>query len=319
MVDTLVMCLKVIFFFAFLTSSWTFETAKPCHSVKTKYGSVCLCDKNYCDTLYVPFPKEIDSYVLITSSESGDRFSYTNGKFTKKCEDCNTKNVHLKIGHRISHRKVIGFGGAFTGATSYVLSRLPLQLQKFFYKSYFSRTFGMGYTLIRIPIGGTDFDFDNWVYNLHPANDTRLSNFQELDPRDKLRNQQMRLLMNVCKNHELKILTAAWYAPPWMRAKNDWVSTVDNQILPQYYQTWADYHVRWLNLMKRDGIPIWGLSPGNEPHTMSLYVQSFMSWNATNHGKWFAEYLKPSLKSNGYGNIKILGVDDMLPVMLIMI
>lgn len=38
--------------------------------------------------------------------------------------------------------------------------------------------------MIRIPIGGSDFDLAPWAYNELPAHDVNLSNFQKLDDRD---------------------------------------------------------------------------------------------------------------------------------------
>lgn len=41
--------------------------------------------------------------------------------------------------------------------------------------------------MIRIPIGGCDFDFAPWAYNEYPMHDANLSNFEKLDERDRKR------------------------------------------------------------------------------------------------------------------------------------
>lgn len=38
--------------------------------------------------------------------------------------------------------------------------------------------------MMRIPIGGCDFDLAPWAYNEEPTNDAALSNFTALDARD---------------------------------------------------------------------------------------------------------------------------------------
>lgn len=38
--------------------------------------------------------------------------------------------------------------------------------------------------MMRMPIGGCDFDLEPWAYNELPVNDLTLSNFTQLDPRD---------------------------------------------------------------------------------------------------------------------------------------
>lgn len=50
--------------------------------------------------------------------------------------------------------------------------------------SYYAPAKGIGYNMMRIPIGGCDFDLAPWAYNEQPINDAKLSNFVELDQRD---------------------------------------------------------------------------------------------------------------------------------------
>lgn len=291
-------------------------TEKPCFPEKTDYGYVCRCDENYCDNLKVPLPQNDNSFVLITSSDS-QRFSYIKGKLNNRRNRCNFDPVQLNVGRQTSPREIVGFGGAFTGSVSYILSRFTPALRKYFYENCYSKESGLGYSMMRIPIGGSDFDLEKWVYNLYPEYDERLPDFYELDPRDKLRNEQIKELKEITRNGDIKTFAAAWYSPPWMRAKNKWSGSADNQILSQYYQAWADYHVRWLNYMRKDGILIWGLSPGNEPSYMRLYPNiPMLSWNGTDQGKWLVEHLIPALQFNGHHDIKILGVDDMRNVTL---
>lgn len=160
-------------------------------------------------------------------------------------------------------------------------------------------------------MGGTDFYTELWVCAMHPTNDTNRYSFHKLDPRDTMRNKQINELKAVSRINDIKIVAAAWNAPPWLRASHAWRGLPDNQILPKYYQTWADHHAKWLNLMKADGVPLWGLSPGNEPAWMQQFTFPILSWNGTSQGEWLVKYLKPTLKRTQNEHVKILGVDDM--------
>lgn len=91
----------------------------------------------------------------------------------------------LTVNEQTKFQTIIGFGGAHTGAVTYLLQKLPQSLQDYFYESYYSLTKGIGYTMTRVPIGGNDFDLKPWVYNEVPENDKRLSNFKKLDKRDE--------------------------------------------------------------------------------------------------------------------------------------
>lgn len=109
------------------------------------------------------------------------------------------------------------------------------------YRSYFHAD-GIGYNSIRMSIGGCDFDLRPWAYNEQPQHDRLLSNFSSLDPRDLQKVEQLKRLKRVAQLQELKIMAAAWSAPPWMKTNNRW--TGFGQLRSQYYQTWADYHLK---------------------------------------------------------------------------
>jgi len=70
--------------------------------------------------------------------------------------------------------------------------------------------------------------------------------------------------------------------------------TGDGTLLPQYDQAWADYFVKWITAYQGAGVPIWALTPQNEP----LYVPTDypgMAWTEATEADWVHNYLKPSL------------------------
>lgn len=91
-------------------------------------------------------------------------------------------------------------------------------------------------------IGGSDFDLQPWAYNQLPRNDPLLSNFTKLDSRDLQKIEQLKRLKAIAKLNNLKIMAAAWSAPTWMKSNNRW--TGYGQLKSEYYQAWADYHLK---------------------------------------------------------------------------
>lgn len=81
----------------------------------------------------------------------------------------------------------------------------------------------------------------------------------------------------------------------------------------EYYQTWADYHIRYLDLWARENMPFWGISTGNEPMNGvigPLFVRFMsMGWTGPTQGKWVDQNLGPALK-NRFPKIKLLAADD---------
>lgn len=196
------------------------EASTPCRLRPTTYGSVCVCDENYCDYMDDTdlLPSDDGQFVFISSSSKGLRFSKSNGTFGKEeilqIKDykenfsrtlnpsviLNVRGIKpfnllssfqsyqrtssIFIDRREKYQHVIGFGGAFTGSVAHILDQVPEKLQNHVYKSYYSHS-GIGYNMMRLSIGGSDFDLEPWAYNEEPQNEVKLSNFTKLDARDE--------------------------------------------------------------------------------------------------------------------------------------
>lgn len=298
---------RLIFWLSILNPLLALHTTVPCQQETVPDGYICRCTDDHCDTLDIPEPDN-NEYIAVMSSKSGERFSYEKGKIQRNSDNFTVCDPKLLIDQSKLHQQHIGFGGAFTGAVTNVLKRLPPKLRDCFYRSYFASEHGIGYNMLRISIGGSDFDTELWFYNA--------TIFQKLDERDLERNAQIKYLMEYTNKTELKILGVAFYAPPWMRQANEWNGFVNNQLEPKYYQIWADYHAHWLQLMKMDNISIWGISTANQPVYSQIKSVPCMSWNASDHSRYIVDYLMPTLKRSGHTNITIHAFDDMRPLIV---
>lgn len=93
-----------------LNCALALQTQKPCRLRRFQRGSVCVCDDNYCDSLDVPEPKNME-YILVTSSNQGDRFSYSKGKLNppKSCKkQKNEANNILEIDSMTVYQTIRG-------------------------------------------------------------------------------------------------------------------------------------------------------------------------------------------------------------------
>lgn len=210
----------------------------------------------------------------------------------------------------------IQLSGSITGAVSYILSQLSTNLRQCLYKSYYSAGFGMDYKLMRLPIGGCDFDLEPWTYNEYPLNDYELTNFTKLHPVDVIRTVFIKELMNVTGRSDIKIQGTAWSPPRWMKMEDEWPGNSTNQLKSEHYKTWANFHLKWLDLMYSNGIPIWAISTGNEPHFAQNTPFIGLNWNASEQSTWIAEYLGPSLEQSKYASVKIHTFEDNRNILL---
>lgn len=198
------------------TATFGLQTSKPCRLRKFDAGYVCVCTDDYCDTLNLPELSNENEWMLTTSTESGQRFHFSFGNFESQPQT-SSNATHCEINQNVLHDEVIGFGGSVTGAVSYLLSKLSLNLRECIYNGYYTNDSGLGYTLLRMPIAGCDFDLEPWVYNDSPANDLKLSNFTELHAKDVLRTHLIKELMNVTQNFDIKIVGVTWSSPRYCK------------------------------------------------------------------------------------------------------
>uniref|UniRef100_A0A1I8MQB8 Glucosylceramidase n=1 Tax=Musca domestica TaxID=7370 RepID=A0A1I8MQB8_MUSDO len=220
-------------------------------------------------------------------------------------------SASIAINRNKTYQKITGFGGALTGTVAYLLDKMKPELQDQLFRTYYHKD-GIAYNLLRTSIGGCDFDLEPWAYNERPQNDVNLSNFTQLDRRDLLKVKQIKRLETVAFIDDLKIMAAAWSPPPWMKTNNDW--TGYSNLQPIYYQTWALYHLRFLELMQAKNITIWSISTGNEPlnGVIGWFFVHFMSlgWTPRNQAIYLNDYLGPMLKKSQFKNVLIFGNDD---------
>lgn len=95
-----------------------------------------------------------------------------------------------------------------------------------------------------------------------------------------------------------------------MKMKDSWSGEDANQLKLEHYQTWADYHIKWLNLMNSTDLKIWAISTGNEPNFAAKTPFIGLNWNASHQAQWIAKHLGPTLKQSKYHDVEIHTYDD---------
>lgn len=105
--------LQVVYLAINVWSVFGMQTEKPCQLKKFDAGHVCVCTDNYCDSLNVPNLSNDNEWMIVTSTESGQRFNYSLGQFntSQQYDSEYTRNTFMEINQNISHQEIIGFGG----------------------------------------------------------------------------------------------------------------------------------------------------------------------------------------------------------------
>ncbi|RNA28300.1 glucosylceramidase [Brachionus plicatilis] len=284
----------------------------PCEKrlYSTLYSHVCVCNSTYCDTVDpVDFTNTDTFYQEYITSWSGLRLEKFKQKFDP--EPAPDSQLNLTFSKSKEFQQIFGFGGAMTDASGFNIYSLSALTIQNLINSYFSKD-GIEYNIIRVSVAGVDFSTRTYSYDDF-AGDFNLSKFS-LSKEDY--EWKIPFIQSAIKTspREVKLFASAWSAPPWMKTNNDYKGngTLIGPVAGKYFQTWADYYVKFFDFYKKNGLHFWAMTAQNEPTDGYLYKFSFNSMGFTpeTQSDFIAKNLGPSLRKNGFGDIKIMILDD---------
>ncbi|MBR3485582.1 MAG: glycoside hydrolase family 30 protein [Bacteroidales bacterium] len=171
---------------------------------------------------------------------------------------------------------VEGFGFAITQASCFNLLRMPEADRKQFLTEMFSREKGLGSSLIRVCIGGSDFSLDEFTW----CDKQGLDNFA-VHPLDE---QYLFPILDeiFAINPKVKIIASPWSCPKWMKMDDNGRTPFDSwtsgRLNPVCYQEYANYFALWIREMEKRGYPIYAITLQNEPLNRGNSMSLYMSW-----------------------------------------
>lgn len=191
----------------------------------------------------------------------------------------------------------LGIGGAVTDAAAEVFAKLPAAKQQEFLEAYFSKDKGIGYTLVRTNIHSCDFSSDSYTYV--DEGDKELKSFSlKHDEQYKIPLLKKAL---AAIGKEATVYGSPWSPPAFMKSNKTMLS--GGKLLPEYYQSWANYYVKFIQEYQKQGIPIWGLTVQNEPMATQRWESCI--YTAEEERDFLKNYLGPTLNKAGLGDKKI--------------
>lgn len=192
-----------------------------------------------------------------------------------------------------------GFGGAITDAAAETFYKLPKDKQNEIITAYFDTEKGIGYTMARTHINSCDFSSKSYAYS-EVENDVNLEHFS-IDVDRQYRIPMIKLAQEKAANG-LKMLASPWSPPAWMKTNNHMLR--GGKLKPEYYQSWADYFVKFTNEYEKEGIPIWGYTVQNEP--MAVQTWESCIYSAEEERDFVKNHLGPTLQKAGLSDRKLI-------------
>jgi glucosylceramidase len=189
------------------------------------------------------------------------------------------------------YQAILGFGGAFTEATAYNLNKIGAQKRAAIIKSYFSPYTGSGYTVCRTQLQSCDFSVGKYSYD-DVAGDYQLANFS-LQHETTWMIPCIREAMAVAGS-DIKVFASPWSPSAWMKSNNNMLN--GGTLLPACQDAWALMFVKYIQGMKDNGVPIWGVTIQNEPEAVQTWESCI--YTAASERDFLKLHLGPALALN---------------------
>lgn len=203
-------------------------------------------------------------------------------------------NTTINVDTTTSYQTIDGFGFALTDGSAQVINSLTTSVNNNLIKELFATdSTGIGISYIRITIGASDMSASAFTYDDMPAGstDVNLTNFS-ISPDEKDLVPTLKKILAI--NPNIKILACPWSAPAWMKT-NDNLS--GGSLQSQYYSTYANYFVKYIQAMASDGVQVTAVTPQNEP--LNAYNNPAMVMQDTAEAIFIGKYLGPAFRSAG--------------------
>ena len=282
----------------------------------------CTTEKSDSKEPDKPAPKpevvKKDVVTYVTTEDSRRQFEMSTFKFDKPGTMSPNQVMYDKTD--LSEITVDGFGLAVTTSSAYNLLKMDPTDRTAFLEETFSREKGAGMSLIRVAIGASDFCLDdNYTWCDTPG----LENFA-------VHSEDKDYLFPVLKeiyaiNPDVKIIGSPWSCPLWMKCNmpggNNWnvsqfnVPVTDEttynswtggRLKPSCYDDYAEYFVKWIQTMEKEGFDIHAITMQNEPLNPGNSMSLVMPWQDQ---KEFVKVLGPAMDKAGLADVEILLFD----------
>lgn len=168
----------------------------------------------------------------------------------------------LTINPAVTYQVMDGFGFTLTGGSALHIANMSAPARA----KLLAELFGAGpndisVSYLRISIGASDLDELLFSYDDLPAGQTdeKLEKF-DLGYDKKYLIPVLKEILAI--NPDIKILGSPWSPPVWMKDNGD---TRGGSLKPEFYGVYANYLVKYIQEMKKNGIAIDAITVQNEP------------------------------------------------------
>lgn len=205
-----------------------------------------------------PFKTEVDFWLTTGNQTSLFEKQQVNLIFS----NIKNGNQTILVDDQKRYQSIDGFGFALTGGSANLIHALPEKIQDNLIRDLFATgSTHIGISYLRISIGASDLSAQPFTYDdlASGETDTNLKKFNI----DRERIDLIPILKKILAiNPDIKIMGSPWTAPIWMKTNS---SFKGGNLKPEFYESYANYFVKYIKSMAAEGIKIDAITPQNEP------------------------------------------------------
>lgn len=200
--------------------------------------------------------------ILISVVESSEKLHESlQGKASLHFGSSRASATTVSVGDS-QFQQIDGFGASLTDSSAWLLAKkLTAPRRRQLLEMLFDSRKGIGLSVLRQPMGSSDFALEDYSYDDLPTGESD-SDLKRMSV-DHDRGYIIPMLREILAvNPEIKVIASPWSPPGWMKTSH---SMIGGTLLASSYAPLAAYFVQFVKLYEAAGVPIFAVTPQNEP------------------------------------------------------
>ena len=220
-------------------------------------------------------------------------------------------SIDVTVNYTWTKQEILGFGSALTDTSAY---NSQVWMNPTTYEAFLEAMWGetgLGFTVHRITLNSADYSFKSFNYD-NVTDDFSLQYFDHNVTYDQQR--VIPLIKSIMQKSAdpIRFFASPWSPPGWIKQNGNMINSdipclKNDTSKGSYKQTWAQYITYWIQAFENQGIPIWGLTPQNEPLACQKEFESCY-YGPDDMVDFIANHLGPTVKSQ-FPQLKLMAYD----------
>lgn len=186
----------------------------------------------------------------------------SNPSFASKANHASLSIDTIWVNQEVVFQQIDGFGYTLTGGSAQLLHQLPKQKRAALLKEIFGNgPDDLKVNFLRISMGASDLDATVFSYDDLPigSEDPALTKMSLSKDQEHL----IPILKEIKQiQPNLKLIATPWSPPVWMKDNG---KSMGGHLLSKFYNVYANYFVKYIQLMQQEGLHIHAVTIQNEP------------------------------------------------------